>query len=167
MNSAFRVGPGKLATVARSTRRQRGVAALELAIILPVMIVMLMLPIFFARVLMHYSVAAKAAQSAAMYLATTSRQEMEHGPRKTAATSIAANIANITVAELRPGGEYPVGVDIQCDGLTCLGPIAPKQVRVIVRMWMVDEFTRAFTAGLIPDTGIPITYAYTMPYVGD
>lgn len=167
MDSASRVDPGNVATGVKSRRAQRGVAAVEFAIILPVMIIMLMIPVFFARVFMHYSVAAKAAQSAAMYLATIPRQEMEYGPRKTAATLIAANIANITVAELRPGGEYPVGVDIECDGLTCLGPIAPKQVRVTVRMWMVDEISTAYTAGLIPETGVPITYAYTMPYLGE
>src|SRR3954467_9708660 len=69
-------------------RKERGVAAVEFAILLPILIALLSLPVFFARVCMHYSVAQKAAQNSAMYIATIPYVEMYTQSRAIAASDI-------------------------------------------------------------------------------
>ena len=169
MNSTSRLDSRKLARASgvKSTRLQRGVAAVEFAIVLPVLIIMLTIPVFFARVLMHYTVAAKAAQSATMFLSTLPLQEMQLGPRKTALAEVADTIAQTMTAELRPGGIDPVIIDVHCDGLTCGGPVAPKEIKVTVRMWMVDDYFPDLTRQYMADGYISVQYSSTMPYMGD
>lgn len=171
MTSRFKRAPsGPFAQEHRTRSRQRGIAAVEFAIILPILILLMVFPIFIARALMHYSVAAKAAQSASMYLATVPLQEMESHDRKTAAVALAKAIVDITVDELHPGGEYPVSVDVDCDEQECTGPLAPTEIRIILKIWMFDDFNNemvnAFGGFLIPDTGFALRYTYIVPYLG-
>jgi len=149
-----------------STTRQRGIAAIELAILLPLIIILATSVIFIARVLMSYSIAHKAAQSAAVYLATVPMSDMMDTSRKTAAQTIAGAVADITLAEVKPGGREPIVVDVHCDGLTCAGPTPPKEISVTVRMWMMDDFFFSQTGGIIPDGGLPLTVVVTIPYLG-
>lgn len=84
-------------------RRQKGVAAVEFAVILPVLVTLLFVPVFFARVFMHYSVAEKAAHSAALYLSSIPRMEMGDQDKALDAVDIASQIVDITIDELNPG----------------------------------------------------------------
>ena len=52
----------------RGARRQRGIAAVELALVLPVLFILVMFPLYLGRVYWHYTAIQYAAQDAARYL---------------------------------------------------------------------------------------------------
>jgi hypothetical protein len=69
------------------------------------------------------------------------------------------------MAELRPG-PFPIYVEAQCNGLTCLGNTVPTTVRVAVRMQVVDQFFPIVTEYLGTADGIWLTADVSMPYAG-
>ena len=147
-------------------RRQHGVAAVEFAIILPVLVLLLAFPIFFARVFMHYSVAHKAAHDAAVYLSNIPQAEMKDFTRSLDATEVASAIANEELGELRPGkGTLPV-IQVQCDGGPC-GTFTPGEVTVHVRMHMYDDYFNSYTWKAVGSDGIQISVQATARYVGN
>lgn len=146
-----------------SSRFQRGVAAVELALILPVMVIFLGFPLFFARYFWYYTVAQKAAQDSARYLATISVQEMRIGSLNQAALAIASQIATTELAELNPG-TAPPSVTFYCGGYVCSGIGArslPDTVLVRVTMDMVDNILGIVDTGRY---GWPITVDVEMRY---
>lgn len=144
---------------------QRGSAAVELALLLPVLVAFLIFPFFFARYYWHYTVAQKAAQDAARYLSTISIQEMRSASLSQAATVAASQIALTEMAELNPGHSAPT-VSILCGSDPCLGvgsAALPPTVRVHIAMDMFDM------SGII-DTGRygkPIRVDAEMRYAGN
>lgn len=145
--------------------RARGASAVELALLLPVFMILLMFPIFFGRVYWHYTVAQKAAQDAARYLSSVSYQEMRSSRLAPAAAAIARQIAEIEMAELSPGGERPE-VGIYCGTSNCTGlgsRPAPTYVRVEIRINVFDTMFGVVDTGRY---GLPITVNVSMPYVG-
>lgn len=148
-----------------SRTRQRGAAAVELAIIIPVLLIFLQLSLFPARYFWHYTVAQKAAQDAARYLSTISPAEMRVGKLAQAAAATASDIATRELADLNPGQGGAPKVVIQCGTDPCNGVGAlplPDTVRVHVTMDMFDDIF--FTV----DTqyGMPISADVVMRYVG-
>jgi Flp pilus assembly protein TadG len=154
---------------ARTTHgRQRGVAAVELAILMPVvMIFMLALPLFFGRVLWHYTVVHKAAHDAARYLATVSVADMKNATRAAAAIQVAQYIARQETEELKPGGPYPVDVTINCAPAGCLNGNWGT-VKVLVSLTMFDPIFSGFTGfnPNSPETGLGIYTETEFYYVG-
>lgn len=152
-------------TIPAGSRRQHGSAAVELAVLLPVLVAFLIFPFFFARYYWHYTVAQKAAQDAARYLSTITAQEMRSGPLSQAAAAAASEIAMAELAELNPGHASP-SVSIYCDTLVCSGVGAaplPQTVKVHVAMDMFD------LSGVV-DTGQwgkPIRVDAEMRYAGN
>ena len=144
---------------------QRGVAAVEMAFILPVLIILLTFPIFFGRVFMHYTVAQKAAHDAARYLSSIPLVEMTDQTRSGSAASIARQIADAELAELHPGHRSHIYVDVLCDGLTC-GFSTPTLITVSVRMRMFDDFFNNFTWEAVGNNGIPLEATISVPYSG-
>lgn len=149
----------------RSSRRQRGIAAIEAALILPVFVVFLMVPIYYARCLWHYTVAQKAAQDATRYLAQVSAAEMRSPALAQAASNIALEIAQKELAELAPGSTIPTPV-VHCDVLPCGYAIGrlPTTVGVYINFSMYDDIF-----GVIPDGrfGLVITADASMRYIGN
>ena len=145
---------------------QRGVAAVEFAVILPLLIILLTFPVFFGRVFMHYSVAQKAAHDAARYLASIPLVEMTSQTRSGAAATIARQIATTELEELNPGSGSNVYVDVLCDGFSC-GFATPTVITVSVRMRMFDDFFNDFTWEAVGNNGIPLQAIVSVPYVGD
>lgn len=148
-----------------SLKRQRGVAAVELALLLPIMILFLSFPLFFARYFWHYTVAQKAAQDAARYMSTISAQEMKTGSLAQSALAIANDIASTELAELSPGSAPPT-VTFYCGGYSCTGTGArplPDTVLVRVTMDMFDNILGLVDTGRY---GWPITVDVEMRYVG-
>ena len=149
----------------RPRKREAGVAAIELAFILPILIIFLSFPIFYARCLWHYTVAQKAAQDAARYLSTVSRQEMISEELAQEAGARAIEIASREIAELSPGSRIS-GPAAFCDLEICgqLGDgVAPSTVRVRLTFTMSDP------DGIIDFGwyGLRITANHTMRYVGN
>lgn len=154
--------------VLKDGRAQRGVAAVEFAVILPVLVMLLALTLFFGRFFWHYTVAQKAAHDAAIILANATRLEIgtskaDNGDVEVA--KFAESVAAEETAELYTGQGRP-RIDIYCDGLDCIGEGVPSQVKVVVRMKMFDVFFGGYTGDLGGIDGIWIHAEVQVPYVG-
>lgn len=147
-------------------RLQRGIAAIELALILPVVLISLTIPLFLGRVFWHYTVAQKAAHDAARYLSGVSVIEMATPARISKVVAVAQAIVAAEMSDLNPG-PYAPAVGIQCDGIPCDGFSIPATVRVIVRMPIYDTIFPAFTSEFIGTDGLLLTADVTMRYVQD
>ena len=150
----------------RLRRKQAGVAAVEFAIILPVIVILITFPIFFARLFMHYSVAQKAAHDAAIYLSNIPLAEMSDYDRSLDAADVAAAIATEELAELRPGKGKKAVIQVQCDGGPC-GTATPVDITVHVRMRMYDDLFNYWTWDAVGSAGIQLNAQATARYVGN
>jgi Flp pilus assembly protein TadG len=150
----------------RPRTRERGSAAIEAGVLLPILIIFLALPIFYARCLWHYTAAQKAVQDAARYLASVPKAEMLSTTLADAAVSRAVEIATREVAELAPGGEM-ISPQAYCNGGARCGrtiPIGslPRTVTVEMGFFMADPIFNVETWGQIS-----INASVTLNYVGN
>ncbi|MCU6497850.1 pilus assembly protein [Rugamonas sp. A1-17] len=144
----------------RVKRPQRGIAAIELALILPVLLILLTFPLYLGRLFWHYSVIERAAQDAVRYLATVPLSEIRSSSRGPALTAVARSIVDAELAELAPGPDV-IGVTIGCDAVQCLGFSAPTTVNVAIQLKLTDIFFSNVTS-----MTIPLTVNVTSPYLG-
>ena len=150
----------------REHRWQRGVAAVELAIILPILMMLLTVPFYFGRAFWHYTVAEKAAHDAARYLSSIPVTEMKSQARIAAIVDVARQIYDQEVAELNPG-MFPPTPTITCGNFVCDGISVPDTVRVAVRMRVFDNFAGTSNSDYKDEEGgIVLTADVTLPYVG-
>ena len=139
---------------------QRGIAALELAFILPVFLVLLAFPLFFGRVFWHYSAMQRAANDAARYLSAVPLSEIRNFARAPAVVAVANAIAQSEVAELAPG-PAPILITVLCDTVgQCGGFSTPTTVTVTIQLQIFDIF---FSGGAL---NLPLTASVTYPYLG-
>jgi len=138
--------------------RQLGVAAVEFAVLLPLLIVLITAPLFFGRVLWHYTVAQKAAHDGARYLATVSEAELRTAALAPAAVAVARDIVAAELADLNPG-PTPPNISVLCDTSLCGGVVLPTNVRVGVQIEMSGPFAYA-------GDGWPIMVEVQMRYMG-
>ena len=145
-------------------RREGGTAAVEFALLAPVLLVLLLFPIFFGRVFWHYTVAQKAAQDAARYMSTVSVQEMRSTTLAQEAAKVAVSIAAAELAELAPGSDIGDAI-IQCGTLPCgsRAGYVPTTVRVAITFGIFDTFFGVIDTGRY---GWDITADITVSYVG-
>jgi Flp pilus assembly protein TadG len=149
-------------------RRQRGSAAVELALILMLLFGLLTVPLLFGRVFMHYSMAQKAAHDAARFLASAPQRDIRWARLDSSEIGVAAlarAIARETLAEANTGLAVPA-VDVYCDGETCIGNTTPTKVQVIVRMSIYDGLFGMHTGTYTGDYGLALRADVSMPYVG-
>jgi Flp pilus assembly protein TadG len=146
----------------RTQRPRRGIAAVEFAILVPILVVLISAPLFIGRVLWHYTAAQKAAHDAARFLSTVSEGEMRTQGLAASSVAVARDIVAAELADLN-NGSYPPSVFIQCDGLGCDGLVMPVTVRVTVRMEMMDPFF-GISAG--SEYGLLISADVQMSYIG-
>lgn len=149
-----------------ATHRERGVAAVELAVILPLIVILIAFPLFFGRVFMYYSVAHKAAQNSAMYLATVPRVEMQDNKKSAAAEDIAEEIVTATIGELKPGGLGAVVHQIDCDGGACGSGAIPNWITIHVRLVLYDEYFPNFTWIFLHDGPLVLNAEAKVKYLG-
>lgn len=145
------------------SRRAQGSAAIEVALLLPILFIVLAPLILYARYMWHYTVAQKAAQDAALYMSTITAAEMKSRTLASYAKEIAIEIARREVAELAPG-ESIVDADVICDTNTCgfKAGAVPKTVTVSVAFNLLDT---VFNTYLGP-YGLPVQASVTMRYAG-
>lgn len=160
MTTPLRAPPGK------PRRRQAGAAAVELALLMPMLLVFLTMPLFYARVMWHYTVAQKAAQDAARYLASVPHSEMATPAQAAAAGALAIEIARREMAELSPGsfiqGPFAYCGTESCGGLS-VGTV-PDTVRVNIKFNMFDTILGVEDVGW---DGLEINADVRMRYVGN
>lgn len=155
-----------LAHSPRSGKREAGIAAIECALLLPILLVFITFPLFYARYLWHYTVAQKAAQDAARYLSTVPRSEMMSPELSAAAGDLAIEIATREIAELAPDSGI-TGPKTFCDAENCgdLTPgTAPTTVRVRLAFSMSGDPNGLIDFGW---GGLRITANHTLRYVGN
>lgn len=154
--------------VPRSRRMEKGSVAVEAAILLPVIILFLAVPIFLARVFWYYSVAEKAAHDGARFLSQVSRVEIQAstGGAEPGVAALAKAIVNAELAEIRPGlvGATP---SVLCDGLICGGLSVPSTIRVAVQIRVRDDIFGFITDPLFGDAGMLLTADVTVRYAGN
>lgn len=139
----------------------RGVAAIELFLLMPIFVMMLALPLYMGRYCYHYSAAHAAATSAAQYLSKIPLSEMTNTTRAPIVTAVAREIAGEMLAELKPGLGQP-SVAIDCgSGLPCMGVVKPAFVTVHVQMVVADFFFPKRT-----QLRLPIVVSVRLPYIG-
>lgn len=145
-------------------RRARGAAAVELALILPLMLALLAGPLLLARFCWHYTAAHKAAQDAARYLSTVSRQEMREPQLALAAAEVAREIALTQVAELPTDAGGP-RVEVHCGEAAC-GGVGEGALPTTVRVRLDLDMAELIGLGAAGGRGIVINVDAVMPYVG-
>lgn len=142
-------------------RHEKGAAAVELALMLPIFFVFLTVPLFLGIYCWHYTAVQKSAQHAARFMASVPVREIKSQTSADFAKSIAESMVRDGLADLLPAAR-PI-VDVQCDGLTC-GDGTPTTVRVVVRIRLKDTFFRLVDTG---DDGWPIRADVSMRYAGN
>lgn len=149
----------------RLVSRHRGAAAVEMAVILPVMMLLLAFPLLFGRMFWHYATIQSAAHDAATYLSRVPIAEMTSSARGSRAADLAHDIVTAETAELSPGGDYPVSISVLCDGESCdIG--VPVNISVGVRVRMYDPFFGDFTWAGFGDDGLLLRANVAVRYVG-
>ena len=146
-------------------RFERGVAAVELAIILPFLVLLMALALLFGRTFWYYNVMQKAAHDSARYMATVAVNDIKNLTRVSHATAVAYDVADEEMSDFNPEAT-PWSVIVLCDGVGCDGFSVPQTVRVVIRMPMVNDIVGDLTAGFFGD-GLLMTADVTMPYLGN
>jgi hypothetical protein len=150
----------------------KGVAAVELTIWLPLLVLLLGAGIFLGRLFWHYTVSQKAAHDAAIFLASASAVEMRAvpvgGSTETPIAVIARKIAADEIAELNPGGRYQPAIMVLCDGVfACTGQSLPRKITVSIQMSVTDDFLPDITSAFVSTDGILLQSYVTLNYVGN
>jgi Flp pilus assembly protein TadG len=146
-------------------RTERGSIAVEAAIVLPVLILFIAVPLFAARIFWYYSVAQKAAHDGARFLSAVSRMEIQAstGGAEPGVAALAESIADDELEEIRPA---LIGATVtpQCDFAKCGGLTPPQTVRVAVQIKVRDDIFGFITSqylgsSLVLDTAVTVRYA--------
>jgi hypothetical protein len=156
-------------SLGQSTLRRQGSVAVEFAVLLPVLLLLLAAPLLFGRVFWHYTVAQKAAQDAVRFLAAANAAEIKTpgaGGTEAPVAAVARAIVQAEIAELN-GGLYPPGVDVLCDGGTCFGFQIPTRVAVRVTVPIYDNYLGQFTSEITGGDQILLNPVATTSYVGN
>jgi hypothetical protein len=163
----------------QTTHKESGSVAVEFAILLiTVLIPLLAGALFFGRFYWHYTVAEKAAQDAARFVATASPTELKVQCtilfyRDPCVVMAAMDLASTELRELNPGGADLPSVDIRCDNIKCLtnrGTGLPKSVSVRIDMTVDDPFLTGLASlfmGSDTPVTIPIVATARSHYVGN
>ena len=146
----------------------RGSVAVEMAILLPIFLLMLAVPFFYARMFWFYSVGEKAAHDATRYLSSATQAEMRTpggGFNEADVAAIARWIAQEELREVLPFSDG-ILIGIQCDGDPC-GSVVPSTVRTSVQITLHDNILNTLTSTFTGATDVKLKSAVTMRYVGN
>lgn len=164
------------ALIRKPSLRRRGSVAVECAIVLPFLLLLVSGLLFFGRVFWCYTVAQKASHDAASFLATTTLREIKPssaGPEVAIAVA-AKKIATDELAELNTGGG--VSVTAMCQVVSssggtpywdlCYGYYVPRKILVRVTVSISDPFLDSFTSIFTNSEPIILSAAMATDYVG-
>ena len=114
--------------------RQRGVAAVEFALLLPMLLAVLSVMALIVQALLCYNAMQGAVQSAARCMAATSAGDMSRGTRRVLAIAAARQIVvDAAAASGLPPFEVVGNIIVLCDNLPCdFNTLVPATVRVAI-----------------------------------
>jgi len=150
----------------QSRRSATGSVAVEMALILPLFLILLAGPLYLARAAWFYSVGQKAAHDATRYIATATQAEIRttgSGFNEARAPAIARWIAQQELGEIITFSDGIV-ITIQCDGSGC-GLLAPVSVGTAVRIGLHDNLLGGLTMDYLGSAGMTMNSEVTMRYV--
>jgi Flp pilus assembly protein TadG len=146
----------------------KGSVAVEMAFILPIFILVLAVPLFFARVFWFYSVGQKAAHDATRFLSTATQAEMRTpggGFNEAKVAAVARWIAQEELQEILPFTDG-ILIDVQCNSGTC-GATVPDTVHVGIQVTLHDTILNGITGDYLGNTDMVLVGNVTMRYVGN
>lgn len=134
---------------------------------LPLLILILALGLFFARIYMFYSVGQKAAHDATRFLSTVTQAEMRTPAGGFGEARVAALARWIAQEELMDivGFTDGIMIHISCDLRAC-GQDIPKTVTVQVQIILHDDILDSLTSVYLGNTDVAVVGDVTMRYVG-
>lgn len=150
----------------RFRRSANGSVAVEMALILPLFLILLAGPLYMARAAWFYSVGQKAAHDATRYVATATQAELRTaggGFNEARVPAIARWIAQQELGELVPLTDG-IAIGIQCDGEPC-SALTPTQVHTSVQVTLHDHLLGSLTMDYLGSTDMTMTSEVTMRYV--
>lgn len=149
-------------------RPAKGSVAVEMAIILPIFLLLLAVPLYLGRIFWFYSVGQKAAHDAARYLSTVTQAEMRTPGGGFDEAKVAATARWIAQQELEGILPFSDGIliEVQCNGGTC-GSAVPTTVHVGVKITLHDALLGDMTTPLLGNTNLVLLGNVTLRYAGD
>lgn len=146
-------------------RSTKGSVAIEMALILPILLVLLTSMLFFARIFWFYSAGQKAAHDAARFLATATQAEMRTPGGGFSEARVAGVARWIAQQELQDIVGFTEGIliDVLCDNSAC-GAAVPRMVHVRVQIVVDDPIFGDVLMTLIGRSGITLTSVVQFPY---
>lgn len=147
-------------------RRSRGIAAVELALIMPTFFVLMACTLLFGQVLLQYQTACKASHDAVRYLSSIPPMDVQNPARIADHTTLARAIVTEEMGTLMSSGLYAPVVTIQCGGAACTGFSTPSSMSVIVQMYVANNVLPGIILNLFGWPGVAVTATSTLPYVG-
>jgi hypothetical protein len=150
----------------RFRRSANGSVAVEMALILPLFLILLAGPLYMARAAWFYSVGQKAAHDATRYAATATQAELRTGGsgfNEARVPAIARWIAQQELGELVPLTDS-IAIEIQCDGDRC-STATPTRVRTSVQITLHDQLLGSLTIDYLGFSDMKMDSEVTMRYV--
>ena len=147
-------------------RSATGSVSVEMALILPLFLILLAGPLYLARAAWFYSVGQKAAHDATRYVATATQAELRTGGggfNEARVPAIARWIAQQELGEVVPFTDSIV-ITILCDSSGC-GVLTPTRVRTIIQISLQDTLLGGLTTQYLGSTNMALSSNVTMRYV--
>ncbi|MBD8563175.1 pilus assembly protein [Oxalobacteraceae sp. CFBP 8763] len=147
-------------------RSATGSVAVEMALILPLFLILLAGPLYLARAAWFYSVGQKAAHDATRYVATATQAELRTaggGFNEARVPAIARWIAQQELGEIVTFSDGIV-ITILCDSSGC-GVLTPTRVRTIIQISLQDTLLGGLTTQYLGSTNMALSSNVTMRYV--
>jgi hypothetical protein len=152
----------------RFRRSAHGSVAVEMALILPLFLILLAGPLYMARAAWFYSVGQKAAHDATRYIATATQAELRTGGggfNEARVPGIARWIAQQELGELVPLTDS-IAITILCDGDVC-SALIPTRVRTGVQITLHDNLLGGLTMDYLGSADMTMASEVTMRYVAE
>lgn len=143
----------------RRGSRTGGVAAVEFALLIPLVVVLMTFPLYIGWYQYHVITAQTAAHNAVRYLSKIPLSEMTHPSRAPVVVAVAQQMASAMLADLRP--YEPPSITISCNNFNCSGNARPTTVSVNIQMTVDDIFFPSIT-----QMSYPILVTAQLPYLG-
>lgn len=155
-------------------KRQRGSAAVEAALIIPLILVpLLAFVLFLGRYFWYYTVAQKAVHDGALAMATSSPADI----KSNAASGLALQIIRDETADLDETTTSTLGFTAECwfrvpanspfvSSYPCSTNASLAMVRMNLSMTVTDPFLSGVTGPVLGTDGLTIMTGVTMRYVG-
>lgn len=146
-------------------RAQHGIAAIEFAAVLLLMMLLLPATLFFGRVFWQYNTLQKACRDAARYMASVPLVEMSNATAYAAAVATTQQMVTDALDAARVSSDRNA-VDVICRPACGLANAAPATIELIIAIVVHDDIFGSFTGDwLNGQNGISFTADIMVPYV--